>query len=387
MDLRKRLARLDRRQTSAPPETGPAGDPGRLGLEPRAGAAGEVWVCEDRARDPAPPDRVDLLNRVATRPAADGVAAEDLLFLDTETTGLAGGTGTLPFLVGLGWWRRGAFHVRQYFLPSPGAERAMLADLADLAAGFGVVVTFNGLTFDLPLLRTRGILARQPRLLTHLAGWDLLPVSRRLWSRRLPDCRQQTVEARVAGVRRGPGDIEGHLIPQAYFAFVREGRCATLSAVLEHNRRDVAGMAAILREALARMRQSEARDPQPPVPWQDAWSLARLCESRGDRAGERFWMRQSMDRARRAKPPRAFFVDAVRIVKRTRDWPRVARLLRRAGDIHGADPWLHLEAAMLHEHRLDDPAGALAHARELGDGHRIARLSRILRRRDGARER
>ncbi|MBU1073027.1 ribonuclease H-like domain-containing protein [bacterium] len=262
MDLRERLARLDRRQagaTPAPHEASPAGDPRDLGLTPRTGAAGTVWMCAHQAQEPAPPARLGTLNRVTTHRAPEELAAEDLLFLDTETTGLAGGTGTLPFLVGLGWWRHGFFSVEQYFLPSPSAERAMLAELAGLAAGFKVVVTFNGQTFDLPLLKTRGILARRRRLLDDLVSWDLLPVSRRFWGRRLPDCRQQTVESRIAGVRRGAGDIDASLIPQAYFSFVRQGRNGALRAVIEHNRRDVAGMAAILCEALAQARLVEPR--------------------------------------------------------------------------------------------------------------------------------
>jgi len=378
MDLRKRLARLDRQGAGKTPAPPPAGDPRRLGLTPRVGAGGTVWMSEHQARAPAPLARLETLNRVTTHRAPDGLAAEDLLFLDTETTGLAGGTGTLPFLVGLAWWRHGSFHVVQYFLPSPAAERAMLAELAGLAAGFKVVVTFNGQTFDLPLLRTRGILARRRRLLDDLVSWDLLPVSRRFWGRRLPDCRQQTVESRVAGLRRGAGDIDGALIPQAYFAFVRRGRLGTLRAAIEHNRRDMAGMAAILCEALARVRLLAPRRPLPTVPWQDAWSLARLCEARGDRVHESLWMAQAVTRSRRTAAPRSFFVDAVRILKRTHDWPLVARLLERARDGHGADPWLHLESAILFEHRLGDPRRALVHAHALGDGHRIARLNRII---------
>ncbi|MBU1074436.1 hypothetical protein KKG45_14435, partial [bacterium] len=112
-----------------------------------------------------------------------------------------------------------------------------------------------------------------------------------------------------------------------------------------------------------------------------AWSLARLCETRGDRVHEGLWMAEAVARARLAMAPRPFFVDAVRIMKRTRDWSLVARLLERAGDAHGADPWLHHESAILCEHRLGDLRRALTHARALGDGHRIARLTRLIRER------
>ncbi|MBC8426713.1 ribonuclease H-like domain-containing protein [bacterium] len=379
MDLRARLARLDRRGAGGGPvAAAPAGAPRRVDLRPGDRDTGRVWLRRHASAEPAAPRRVEVLNRVTTHPAPAGLGAEDLLFLDTETTGLAGGTGTLPFLVGLGWWRRGAFHVTQYFLPSPTAERAMLAELVRIAGGFKAVVTFNGQTFDLPLLRTRGILARRRHLLDDLASWDLLPVSRRFWGRRLPDCRQQTVESRIAGLRRSAGDIDGALIPHAYFAFVRQGRVGALRAVLEHNRRDMVGMAAILGEALERAHLLDATEPPSDLPWQDAWSLARLCESSRDRAREAAWMARAEARARRTEPPRAFFVDAVRILKRTGDWPRISRLLERARRAHGPDPWFHLESAMLYEHRLPDLTRALDHARELGEPRRIARLVGLL---------
>ncbi len=381
MDLRKRLARLDpgakaRTEETAPTE--PVGDPASLGFTRSDGAAGPVWVREtDTARPAAPADPVPL-NRAAPRSAPEDLRSEQILFLDTETTGLAGGTGTLPFLVGLAWWADGRFRVRQYFLPSPGGERALLAELAALAEGFRAVVTYNGQTFDLPLLRTRGILARRRDLLGALASWDLLPVARRLWGRRLQDCRQQTVEHEVAGMARGAGDIDGARIPAAYFAFLRDGRRGLLRAVVEHNRRDMVGMARILGEAVERCRLLRAPGEAPPLPWQDAWSLARLCESAGFAGDEIAWMDRAaaeapLDTSEDAAPQR-FFADAVRMLKRTGDWPRVAALLAAAETAHGRTPWSHLETAILCEHRLVDLPRALRRARALGDARRIARL-------------
>ncbi len=378
MDLRKRLARLDRSgaaKSSVSAAASPVGDPGRLGLEGRAGSAGPVWVREHRTRRPRPPRDVAVLNRLTTRRAPDDLTPEDLLFLDTETTGLAGGTGTLPFLVGLAWWRDGHFHIRQYFLPSPGAERSMLTELVDLARGFRAVVTYNGQTFDLPLLRTRGILARKRNLLGELVSWDLLPVARRLWGRRLADCRQQTVESQLAGIVRGAGDIEGQLIPQAYFAFVKTGRWGTLRTVIEHNRRDMTGMAAILGEALGQALLLKKPHTRTALPWQDAWSLARLCENCGDRENEAPWMLRALaDLPADALPPRRFLVDAVRMIKRTRDWRRVADLLTLPEAVHGRRPWSNHEGAILYEHRLPNLSRALDYAIALGDAHRRERI-------------
>jgi len=378
MDLRRRLARLGRQGpvTDVPHDNDPpVGDPLKLGLVRRDGTAGPVWIREQCTRHPRPPADVILLNRLATRSAPDDLTPDEILFLDTETTGLAGGTGTLAFLVGLAWWHEGHFHIKQYFVPTPGAERAMLADLAGLAESFRVVVTYNGQAFDLPLLRTRGILVRRRNLLGDLASWDLLPVARRLWGRRLADCRQQTVETDLAGIHRGAGDIEGQLIPPAYFAFVRTGRLGALRAVIEHNKRDMAGMAAILREAVAWSRLLTRPATRRSLPWRDAWSLARLCERAGDRDNEALWMARALDDARAdERPPRLFLADAVRMIKRTGEWQCVAELLTWAEQSRGRATWSDREGAILYEHRLVDLPRALDYARGLGDSHRIARL-------------
>ncbi|MBK7702885.1 MAG: ribonuclease H-like domain-containing protein [bacterium] len=199
MDLRSRLARFeplhkprdDDRAPNPPDEAALAA----LGFATEATAAGPVCLRSALVRV-APPGSLAPLTRVLTAPVPADVPAGGILLLDTETTGLSGGTGTLAFLVGTAWWDGDGLRVRQYLLTSPSAEDALLGSLAELAARFAVVVTYNGQTFDLPLLRTRGILCRRRGLLDGLAGLDLLPVARRLWGRRLPDCRQATVEVR-----------------------------------------------------------------------------------------------------------------------------------------------------------------------------------------------
>lgn len=381
MDLRSRLARLDplaRRDGAAPERPAEAPTLDDLGLVAAEGRAGRFWYRETRAALPPPPS-LAALRAVAPR-LPRGAAPGDLLFLDTETTGLAGGTGTLAFLVGTAWWRDGALQGRQYLLPSPAAERAMLHELAELAAGFDVVVTYNGNGFDLPLLRTRGILARRRGLLADLASLDLLPVARRLWGRRLADCRQGTVERDVGYEARDDRDIPGHLIPQAWFAFVRDGRRGPLSRVLEHNRWDVEGMAALLGAATARTALLEG--PPRPLPWQDAWSLARLAERGGRRVAEVAWIRAALDALPAGEAPAEprFGADAVRLLKRARDWERVAALLESSARRLGETPWYHLESAILYEHRLGDPRRALPHALALADAHRIARLEKRLER-------
>src|SRR5437667_8766191 len=186
---------------------------------------------------------LDVLARVA-RVEGDGLAAERLLFLDTETTGLAGGTGTYAFLVGAGWIEGDAFVVTQHFMRDLDEEPALLAALAPLLERAGGVVTFNGAGFDLPLLETRFVLARRrwPAMLPHL---DLLRPSRRVWTGCFDDCRLGTLEREVIGLER-EDDVPGALIPALYFDFLRSRRAAPLARVFDHNRHDVLSLVALL---------------------------------------------------------------------------------------------------------------------------------------------
>jgi len=167
-----------------------------------------------------------------------------LLFLDTETTGLAGGTGTYAFLVGAGWREDDRFVVVQYFMRDLDEEPALLAALAPLLEAAGVVVTFNGAGFDLPLLETRFILGHRhwPGFLPHL---DLLRPARRVFAPSLADCRLATLEREVLGHLRA-NDVPGALIPSLYFDFLRTRRSSPLAQVFEHNRHDVLSLVALL---------------------------------------------------------------------------------------------------------------------------------------------
>ncbi|MBD3221805.1 hypothetical protein GF314_11245 [bacterium] len=391
MDLRERLARLDRLSRPAAsdpasdPASGPAADPSRtlteaLGLREEATPGGTIWIRRDRrdlAQAAGPVG--DLSGIVATELPHD-LAWSEMLFLDTETTGLAGGTGTLAFLIGLAWWEPdGGLRVRQLFLAGPGREGPVLDELARLASGFRVVVTYNGASFDLPLLRTRARMNRRHDPLGGLAGWDLLVAARRLWRRRLPDCRQQTIEAAVCGYERGPGDIDGALIPAAYQAYLTTGAAGALPEVLRHNRRDMEGMA---RVALAIAAEARAITDEAPRAgdWRAVWSRALICERRRDVARAASWARLLRDPVAQGRADPAAARDAIRLLKRVADWPAV-RALVCAGLAHWPDDaHLHYEAAVLYEHRLRDYPRAMTHARRLADAHRLARLEARLAR-------
>ncbi len=176
--------------------------------------------------------------------ALSNCRCEEGLFLDTETTGLAGGTGTLAFLIGLGWFEEGAFHIRQIFARDFSEERAALFYLAQIAAQKNFLVTFNGKAFDVNLLNTRFILNRLKSDMASLPHLDLLHPSRRILGHRLENSRLGTLEAEVLGVFR-EGDIPGWEIPQRYFDWLKNRDGRLLEAIFEHNKLDVISMATL----------------------------------------------------------------------------------------------------------------------------------------------
>ncbi len=166
------------------------------------------------------------------------------VFLDTETTGLAGGTGTCAFLVGIGAIDDHGLRVNLYFMRDYDEESAMLAALAEELSRFDAVVTYNGKAFDIPLLETRYLLKRQRNPFSRMGHLDLLHCTRRLWRERMPNCRLGTLESDILGVER-TGDIPGALIPQRYFEFLRSRRGAALAPVFHHNALDVVSLACL----------------------------------------------------------------------------------------------------------------------------------------------
>ena len=170
--------------------------------------------------------------------------ARPLVLFDTETTGLGTGTGTVPFLVGVGRWEDGDFVTRQLLLPEQSDEAGYLDALETLIPPDAVLVSYNGRSFDWPLLVTRYRLhgRKPPAYGAHL---DLLPLARALWKHRLPDARLASVEAGICGVQRDH-DLAGALVPGRYLDYLRHGRGTLLRDVLEHNRQDVVSMALLL---------------------------------------------------------------------------------------------------------------------------------------------
>lgn len=180
--------------------------------------------------------------------------AERVVFFDLETTGLSGGAGTLAFLAGCGWFEGEAFRVRQFFLGSPAAEQAMLAAITAIFDEASLLVTYNGRSFDVPLMETRWAFHRADAASDGLPHFDMLPVSRRLWGQREDagdaGCRLSELERSILGFHR-VGDVPGFEIPARYFHFLRTGDGAAVAGVLDHNRHDLVSLAGVTAHALS----------------------------------------------------------------------------------------------------------------------------------------
>ncbi|MDA8404395.1 MAG: ribonuclease H-like domain-containing protein [Desulfobacteraceae bacterium] len=175
-----------------------------------------------------------------------GLSIEDGLFIDTETTGLSGGTGTFPFLIGLGWFGNSSFVTCQLFSRDFSEEPAMLDYLKKIASGRQFLVSFNGKAYDLNLLTTRFILNRFQDIFSGMPHIDLLHPSRRIYSQRLENAKLATLEAGVLGVKR-ENDIPGQEIPQRYFDWLRRRDGRLIEDIFRHNRVDIVSMASLLK--------------------------------------------------------------------------------------------------------------------------------------------
>lgn len=175
----------------------------------------------------------------------DPVPIEEVIFFDLETTGLAGGTGTFAFLLGFGWVEGNEIIIKQYFLPDFGREYKLFEELNQLFSKFKYLVSYNGKSYDSPLLRSRFLLNRQSFQLEKLYHIDLLHMARRVWKDSFSSCDLKTLENGLLGVER-EGDIPGAFIPQAYFDFIRTGVIHDIIRIITHNYIDITSLAGLL---------------------------------------------------------------------------------------------------------------------------------------------
>jgi uncharacterized protein len=196
--------------------------------------------------------RQDVVSLPALEPDPGSVA-----YIDTETTGLSGGAGTYVFAAAIARPIDCGLRVAQVFLPQPGMEAAFLHALEDEMQPAHAMATFNGSSFDLPVLRARWVMARMPGELAHPPHIDLLTLVRALYRHRMESCSLRSVEERVLGYERDD-PISGALVPEAYFEYLRHGSSPLLEAALEHNRLDVISLVHLHSRLLRRLRGGDA---------------------------------------------------------------------------------------------------------------------------------
>ncbi len=307
------------------------------------------------------------------------VDPRSLLFVDTETTGLNGGTGTIPFLIGLAWFEDESLRVEQLLLPAPGREVPMLRRLAERIDAASALVTYNGKAFDWPLLRSRFVLNRVP-VATPAAHLDLLHCARRVYKRRLGQVRLVNLEEEVLGMRR-ERDVDGAEIPALFWELVRGGDGSVIAPVIEHNANDLIALAAILVRLVELYEELRPEDEpadrlgvaQIAVRADDVELAGRYAEAAADGGGpedvtaDALWLAAELARKRGDLDARLALLHRG-LEAATRDELRAARF--------------HLALAKLYEHRLEDYERALIHARasdlEEGEACRDHRVARIL---------
>jgi uncharacterized protein YprB with RNaseH-like and TPR domain len=283
------------------------------------------------------------------------------VFLDTETTGLAGGTGTYAFMVGVGFFDGEEFVLQQYFMRDYDEEEAMLLPLAELLEGAEAVVTYNGKAFDIPLLQTRFITARRRIALDDVPHLDLLHVARRLWRARLGDCSLANVERAVLGVIR-QGDIASYLIPQLYFDYLRTRDARRLSAVFYHNQQDILSLIALLSRA---DRLVSAPPDLLEAPALDLLSLARLhFRHRKYHLAERL-AAEAYDLGLDPDPARVALYVLALSLKRQHRWDEAHGVWRRLAQHWPEDVVSRVEMAKHLEHRRGDLPQALSVCEEI----------------------
>ena len=314
------------------------------------------------------------------------------VFFDLETTGLSGGAGTQAFLIGCGRFEQdGGFTTRQWLLTRPADERPMLQAAAAELSGAGALVSFNGKSFDAPMLETRYAFHRLGWFGAAIAHVDVLHPARRFWKPADAECSLVALERRVLGVRR-TGDVDGCEVPARYFRFIRTGDPRPLSAVLEHNRLDLLTLAALA----ARLFHLAAAGPSGARSAAEAFALGTVY-TRAD-LDER--ARASFERAIEMSAAPAGAFDAVRIeslrwlalsLRRARRYEDAAGCWRRLLETRGCPKAVAREAsqalAIHHEHRVRDLPAAKAFALRTLDPdvppawtsavrHRLARIER-----------
>lgn len=280
---------------------------------------------------------------------------ETAVFVDTETTGLAGGTGTVTFLVGAGYFQDGYFVLDQCFMRDYHEEEAMLAYLRGIFSRAETLVSYNGKSFDLPLLRTRFITNRVPFHLDSLMHLDLVHASRRFWKKRLRNCSLNSIERHVLGITR-VGDIPSEEIPRRYLEYLRQRDARPLEPVFYHHKMDILSLVTLTAHLSHAVSQPNAAGF---VHHEDRLSLLRL-KSRHRLYDEVLELADVLLRELNNDLLRRECLEtAAMAAKRLKDWPAAERHFCQLAAEDPRNCLARHELAKIYEHRMRDYARAI----------------------------
>ena len=335
----------------------------------------EAPGCDPRAAAPEGELDAGAVHLLAPDAPAEVADPRQWLFLDTETTGLAGGTGTYAFLVGIAWWDAGGLQVEQFFMREHSEEHALLVALAERLAERRVLVTFNGKSFDWPLLETRYRMTRTIRPPTPRAHLDLLHPARNLWRLRLGSVRLAELEKHVLGWNRG-ADVMSELIPEIYFNFVRGGPAEPLVPVFHHNQMDLRGLAGLSGRILSLLAEPESDGPSANrMDALEMYGVSRICERRGQAKRARNLYQRSIASELPPATDRAARRSLARLAKREGDLTTARELWEGMLGASKEGLEAYEQLAIYYEHHAREPHRAAGVARKaLAELRRADRL-------------
>jgi uncharacterized protein len=276
-----------------------------------------------------------------------------ILFLDTETTGLSGGTGTIPFMIGVGRFTTEGFLTSQIFLRNPAEERAQLELLQRYFTGVKAIATYNGKAFDAPIIRTRYVLNSLSSPLHDLPHFDLLPLSRRLWKRRLENRGLKDIETEILDFRRSVLEVPGWEVPILYFNFLRTGDPAPMAGVFYHNAIDIQSLAALF--LYMNQMASKTKDSIELAPI-DTFSLAIQFETSGNIETAISMYEQLLSTELPEQYTTELQLRYARILKRKGDFTHIVDVLKIDRQQIDVRVMIQLAKVMEHQHRDNQTA-------------------------------
>lgn len=294
------------------------------------------------------PSTLSLISQWANSTQLPSARFEEVIFLDTETSGLAGGSGTFAFMIGLGYFTDHSFQLIQLFMRDPSEEPGLLSALSHFLGSFKTIVTFNGKSFDIPLLNTRHVLNGFTSPFIEVDHIDMLHLARRLWRNRLPSRALKDLEIELLNIHRTQEEVPGWMVPELYYNYLRHGDVQPLAGVFYHNGMDVISLAALFNYT-ASLLDHPLTYPQ--IDSLDLVAIARLYDQleRTDEALNLY------EKALAQGMPMAFYVDTLirfaEIKKRQGDFKAVLDLWKRAAENGSVEGCLHLSKHFEHSEK------------------------------------